>query len=461
MSIQEKMRQELYSKKIFDQARAYAFDYIEGLVSMDVFPQKEALRLLSHFDEPFRTESTSTSEILKQLHLYGSPNTTAQIGGRYFGFVNGGAVPAALASKWLTDIWDQNGGLYYTSAINAKLEQVCELWLKEIFNLPNSTVAGFVSGTSTANLCAIAAARYHLLKKLEWDVNENGLAGSPPFRIIAHKQVHSSIKKTFALLGLGKKRIEWIPSDNHGRIRIDALPELDETCLIILQAGNVNTGAFDDFDKVCTKANKAGAWVHIDGAFGLWAAASQSLSHLTKGIEKATSWAVDGHKTLNTPYDCGIVLCKEKDALISAMQASGDYIVRSDKRESMFYSNEMSKRARAIELWATLKYLGKDGIDEMVTGFNTYALLLANKLKDYYFEIINDVVFNQVLIKGKTDEETNVCLKNLQESGTLWLGGSKWMGQDVIRVSICSWFTNEEDIEKTVEAFVRARDSKD
>ena len=458
MNIREKMKLELNSKEAFELAKSYAYQYIDGIEAMDVFPQKDALSLLTHFDKPLNQESSTSKEILDLMHHYGSPNTTAQTGGRYFGFVNGGAIPAALAAKWLADVWDQNGGLFYTSAINAKLEQVCEDWLKDIFNLPESTIAGFVSGTSTANLCAVAAARHHLLKKKGWDVNENGLSGSPAIRIIAHEQVHSSIKKIFALLGLGKRDIEWIPSDDQGRMQIDKMPELDEFCLVVLQAGNANTGSFDNFEYVCERANKAGAWVHVDGAFGLWAAASEPLSHLTKGVENATSWAVDGHKTLNTPYDSGIVLCKEKDALITAMQATGEYLVYSDQRDPMLYSNEMSKRARAIELWATLKYLGKNGINEMVTGFHTNAKLLASELTKEGFEIVNDVVFNQVLVACDSDEKTQKCLSNLQESGTIWLGGSKWSGRSMIRVSICSWFTSEADIMETVAAFVKARE---
>ena len=271
--------------------------------------------------------------------------------------------------------------------------------------------------------------------------------------------MHSSIKKTFALLGLGKENIEWIPSDEQGRMQIDKMPILDESCLIVLQAGNANTGSFDHFDQVCAAANKAGAWVHVDGAFGLWAAASISLCHLTKGVEKATSWAVDGHKTLNTPYDSGIVLCKEKDALISAMQATGEYIVYSDHRDPMLYSNEMSKRARAVELWATLKYLGKAGIDEIVTHYYTMAKLLEKELKKEGFSIVNDVVFNQVLVACETENQTQTCLSNLQKSGTLWLGGSKWAGKSTIRVSICSWYTSESDIMKTVDAFIKAREN--
>ena len=457
MTLREKMKSELQSKSIFELAKKYAYECIDAIEEKDVFPQDDALSLLDHFDQPFNVNPTNAEEIIDQLHLYGSPATTAQIGGRYFGFVNGSAIPAALASKWLADVWDQNGGLFYTSAINSKLEQVCENWLKELFNLPQSTVAGFVSGTSTANLCAIAAARYELLKRQGWDVNEKGLMSSPSIRIIAHDQIHSSIKKTLALLGLGKQSVQWIPTDKEGRILVDKLPKFDESTLIILQAGNVNSGAFDDFETICDMAQKANAWVHIDGAFGLWATASSTLKHLSKGMEKASSWAVDGHKTLNTPYDSGIVLCKNSDALISAMQATAEYLVYSDKRDPILYTNEMSKRARAIELWATLKYLGKQGVDELVTGLHTHAKKIAEKLQLNGFTILNDVVYNQILVTCGTEEETTNCLNRLQNSGTIWLGGSTWHNQKVIRISVCSWYTDDDDIEKTIEAFLQAR----
>jgi len=456
-NLRTKMKSELVDKSIFEQAKAHAYRYIDEVTEMDVFPQKEALAQLQHFDQPLQDDTIEASDMIDMLHKYGTPNTTAQTGGRYFGFVNGGAVPAALAAKWLADVWDQNGGLFYTSAINAKLEQVCEAWLKDIFNLPESTVAGFVSGTSTANLCAIAAARYRILHNQGWDVNKKGLIGSPGFRIVAHEQVHSSIKRTFAMLGLGYESVEWIPADDQGRMIVSEMPPLDENCLLLLQAGNANTGSFDHFDEVCNIANKAGAWIHIDGAFGLWAGASESLKHLTNGIEKATSWAVDGHKTLNTPYDCGIVMCADADALLAAMQATGEYIVYSDQRDAMMYSQEMSKRARAIELWATMKYLGKSGIDELVTGLHIRAKQLEKGLVAEGFEIINDVVFNQVLVACSNDELTRRTLTTLQNSGTLWLGGSTWNKRPVIRVSVCSWMTDEKDIERTIQAFIDAR----
>lgn len=459
MNLRDQMKTELTQKDIFEQAKKHAFQYIDTVEEMDAFPQAEALELLAQFDHPLQAETCNAQEVLTMLHQYGTPNTTAQIAGRYFGFVNGSAVPAALAAKWLSDVWDQNGGLYYTSAINAKLEQVCESWLKDIFDLPDSTVAGFVSGTSSANLCAIAAARYRILERQGWDVNKKGLIGSPGFRIVAHEQVHSSVKRTFAMLGLGYDCVEWIPADEQGRMIVSEMPDLDQNCLLLLQAGNANTGSFDHFDEVCDIANQAGAWIHIDGAFGLWAGASGSLKHLTKGIEKATSWAVDGHKTLNTPYDCGIVLCKDQDALLAAMQATGEYIVYSDQRDAMMYSQEMSKRARAIELWATMKYLGKSGIDELVTGLHIRAKQLEAGLLANGFDIINEVVFNQVLVACDSDKITNHTLGALQESGTIWLGGSRWNDKPVIRVSICSWMTTAQDIDKTIDAFIAARSS--
>jgi len=455
--MKKQMLQELKDKEIFNQARSYAFEYIDGIEEMDVFPSSKTLQDLDNFDEPLPAHPTSAQALLQQLHTFGSPNTTAQTGGRYFGFVNGGAVPASLGVKWLADVWDQNGGLYFTSPINSKLEKVCENWLKDVFNLPKQTVAGFVSGTSMANLCGLAAARFQILKNLGWDVNEQGLNGAPKIRIVAHDQVHSSIKKNLSMLGFGYQNVEWIPSDNQGRMILEKLPKLDDSCMVLLQAGNANTGSFDHFDVICDIANTANAWVHIDGAFGLWAAACKSLKHLTKGMEKASSWAVDGHKTLNTPYDSGIIMCRYPEAMLSALQATGEYIVYSEQRDPMLYTPEMSKRSRAIELWATMKYLGKNGIDEMITGFYLRAKQLEEGLKSIGIEVVNEVVFNQVLVAGENDEQTRQILQYLQESGECWLGGSTWGGKAMIRVSICSWMTDEEDIQRMIGLFERAK----
>ncbi len=438
-------------KSIFEQARSYAYEYIDAIPDMQVFPSTENIKNLQAFDEPLNEKSSTGMEVLDMLNKWGSPATIAQIGGRYFGFVNGGAVPASLGVKWLADVWDQCGGLYLTSPINSKLEQVCEKWMVELMGLPEGTVAGFVSGTSMANLCGLAAARFRILKNAGWDVNTNGLYGAPPVRIVAHEQIHASIKKTLSMLGFGIQNVEWVPSDEQGRAIANKIPELDSSCLLILQAGNVNTGGFDDFDHICNMANKAGAWVHIDGAFGLWAAASKSRSHLTKGIEKASSWSVDGHKTLNTPYDSGIVMCKDEEALVSAMQASGEYIIYSDYKDPLLYTPEMSKRSRAIELWATMKYLGKQGIDDMVTGFHLRAKQLEAGLAKMDLELLNEVVFNQVLVRARNETITKELVTAIQGSGECWLAGTTWNGKAAIRISVCSWATTESDIERTLQ----------
>ena len=459
MSVQIKMFKELKEKSIFDLARHHAFEYIDGIDQMDVFPSDENLKNLAFFDHVLQRQPGNAEEIISSLHTYGSPATTAQTGGRYFGFVDGGAVPVSLGVKWLADVWDQCGGLYLTSPINAKLEAVCERWLKDLFRLPDETVAGFVSGTSMANLSALAAARYHLLKNQDWDINKKGMNGAPAIRVVAHEQVHASVRTTLAILGFGLDRIEWISSDNQGRMVSEELPALDNKTLVLLQAGNVNTGAFDPINEVCEKANEAGAWVHIDGAFGLWAAATQNFKHLTCGMEKASSWAVDGHKTLNTPYDSGIVLCRHPKSLFHALQATGDYLIFGEHRNPIYYGPEMSKRSRAIELWATLKYLGKDGIDEMITRFNQHAKRLADALQKMGFKLHNEVVFNQVLVSASSDEETNHITEYIQNSGKAWLSGSRWKNQAAIRISICSWATTDKDIDQTIQLFEQGASS--
>jgi len=460
MNLQERMLKELEEKKIFDQARDYAFEYIDKLEEMDVYPSEESLNKLSAFDENIYENPSSPSEILSLLHNIGTLGTVAHTGGRYYGFIIGGATPISQATKWLTDLWDQCGGLYVSSPLNAELEVICEKWLKELLNLPKESVAGFVSGGSMANFSAIIAARYQILKNLGWDVNTKGLNGSPKIRIITHKQIHASIRKNLVLLGFGDVNIEYVSSDNQGRMVVNELPELDNSCLVFLQAGNANSGSFDDFDKVCDLANKANAWVHIDGAFGLWAAASKDLAYLTKGIEKADSWALDAHKTLNLPYDSGIVLCKHSDAMANALQATGDYIIYSnDKRDPMLYTPEMSKRSRAIELWATLKYLGKNGIDEMISTFHNNAKFLAIELEKAGFTILNEVVYNQILVSLENEEHTKSVLSFLQNSGKIWLGGSLWDDKAVIRISVSSWRTNEADIKTTIELFKKAKNA--
>ncbi len=369
--------------------------------------------------------------------------------------------PVALAAKWLADVWDQNAAMYVMSPLAAQLEAVCEKWLVDLLGLPTGTAAGYVGGTTTANLTGLAAARNALLKRQGWDVTGEGLIGAPAIRVILGAQAHASVYKALALLGLGKAHFEVVPVDSQGRMLAGHLPALDERCLVIAQAGNVNTGAFDPFEAIGAAANRAHAWLHIDGAFGLWAAASASTNHLTRGLEKADSWSADAHKTLNVPYDCGIVFCREREALNSAMQASASYLAYSDQRDGMLYAPDMSRRARVVELWATLKYLGKQGVQDLVDRLCGHASRFAGLLDDQGFRILNDVVFNQVLVACDTPEHTQATLANIQKSGECWCGGAVWNGEPVIRISVCSWATTEADVERSVAAFVKARSGID
>jgi glutamate/tyrosine decarboxylase-like PLP-dependent enzyme len=457
-TLQRKMLHEMEHKEIFRKAQKYAFNYADHLFERHVFPTPDAIANLEKFVEELPGSTGDASRVLEQLNQYGTPASVAQTGGRYFGFVNGGVIPVSLAARWLADFWDQNTALHVSSPIASKLEEVSESWLRDLLGLPEKVVAGFVSGSSLAIFCGLAAARYRIFKNNGWDINKKGYYGAPRIRVVAGRQAHGTVVKAIALLGFGIDNIEWVETDTQGSIIPSEIPKLDDGTILILQAGNVNSGAFDAFDEISEKANKANAWVHIDGAFGLWAAASSRLSHLTKGVEKANSFSIDGHKTLNTPYDSGIVLCNDKAALTHALHASGSYIAYSDSRDGMLYTPEMSRRARVVELWATLKYLGKEGVDELVFGLHRRAVQIAHELNAEKFHILNDVVFNQVLVACDSDKITEQTMRHIQASGECWVGGASWGGKTVIRISVCSWATTEDDISRSVGTFVFARD---
>lgn len=455
--IRKRMFREMQQKTAFDDARSAAYAYADAALERNVFPTPQALDRLSHFDEALPDKPGDAQQILHQLDRYGSPATVAQIGGRYFGLVNGGVIPATLAVRWLTDFWDQNTPLYLASPVASRLEEVTEGWLRQLFGLPDSTVAGYVSGSSLSIFCGLAAARQRNFARLGWDINRNGFIDAPRLRVIASQQAHGTVAKAIALLGFGIDNVEWVPADAEGRIETVAVPELDASAILVLQAGNVNSGAFDDFETLGRRAREAGTWVHVDGAFGLWAAAAAELQHLTRGIELADSWSFDGHKTLNTPYDSGVIMCRDRDALVNALHAAGAYITYSDKRDGMLHTPEMSRRSRIFELWAALKYLGKSGLDDLVYGLHLRARQFASELEQQGFEILNDVVFNQVLVACDSDAETAATIDLIQRSGECWVGGTSWQQRNVIRVSVCSWATTAADVSRSVQAFVAAR----
>ncbi|MGB1840362.1 MAG: pyridoxal phosphate-dependent decarboxylase family protein [Longimicrobiales bacterium] len=444
---------------LLNDALQYAEEYLRTVDDRPVFPTTEALHALGSFDEPLPDRSTEASETLAILHRVGSPGTVAQVGGRYFGFVNGGALPVGVAARVLADVWDQNTAHYVMSPVAARLEAVCERWLSELLGFPEGTAAGFVTGTTLANLSGLAAGRNELLRRQGWDVVEAGLYGAPPVPVIVGADAHAAVRKSLALLGMGDAHTHVVPVDDQGRIRVDQLPELGVPALVVAQAGNVNSGAFDPVGALCDRVHPDGGWVHVDGAFGLWAAAVPALGHLADGIDRADSWAVDAHKTLNVPYDCGIVMCRDRGALEAAFRASAAYFQWSEHRDPMRYTPSMSKRARSVELWAVLKTLGRDGVIELVERLCAHARSFAAQLRSHDFQIHNHVVFNQVLVSCEDDTETERTLAEIQALGSCWCGGSTWRGRPVIRVSVCSWSTTDEDIRLAVKSFCDARDA--
>ena len=435
-------------------AYEYSIEYLDNIDSMPVFPNSSDIKKLSIFDESLPTKPTDTKEILNLLNEYGTKGTVSQSGSRYFGFVVGGNLNPILASRWMSDAWDQNSAMFVHSPTTSKLEDVSEKWVNELLGFPKDTAVGFVTGSSLAIMCGLAAGRNKLLKNLDWDVTKKGLFGAPKLTIIVSEEVHSTDMKMLTVLGLGQENIIKIPTDNNGAIRVDLIPQMDNKTMLLLQAGNLHSGSFDNFTSACNLAHDAGAWVHVDGAIGLWAMANEEMNHLTKGLELADSYNTDGHKTLNMTYDLGLVICKDKKALVDAMHMTGDYIILSEKRDNMMYTPEMSRRARGIDMWACLKALGKNGVCELVKELHEKTKYFAEELNKNGFEILNDVVFNQISVFYKDDNSTLKLAKYIQESGTLWLGPSKWKGHDIIRISLSNYMTSYEDIDICVKEFL-------
>ena len=443
--------------RLLNSAQRAAERYLRTLDDRPVFPGPEALAALAAFDEPFPEESGDPAATVALLDEVGSPATVAQVGGRYFGFVDGGALPVGVAARWLADTWDQNTAHYVMSPVASRLEDVCERWVANLLKLPEGTAAGFVTGTTMANLSGLAAGRNELLRRKGWDVAEAGLYGAPPIPVVVGADAHAAVRKSLSLLGMGDRHTRVIPVDDQGRLDLEELPEFDAPALHVAQAGEVNSGGFDPVGALCERAHAAGGWVYVDGAFGLWAGASPRLAHLYDGIEDADSWAVDAHKTLNVPYDCGIVLCRDREALLAAFRATASYFQWSAQRDPMNYTPSMSKRARVVELWAILKTLGRQGVADLVDQLCAHARYFASRLDEEGFDVLNEVVFNQVLVACGSDEETMGTIERVQASGECWLGGSTWKGRAVMRVSVCSWATTRADIDRSVAALVKAR----
>jgi glutamate/tyrosine decarboxylase-like PLP-dependent enzyme len=433
-----------------------SIQYLENLDRRSVFPEKEALDRLDVFDQLLPNQPTDPKTILAMLDEIGSPATVASTGGRYFGFITGGSLPAALAANWLAGAWDQPADMVVASPVGAKVEEVAVGWLLDILGLPENAGVGLVTGATMANFCALAAARHALLKRAGWDVEAQGLFGAPEISVIVGDEVHVSVRKALSMLGLGRERVVRVPVDGQGRLRAESLPELTNRTLVCLQAGNANTGAFDPVEEICHSAEGSGAWIHVDGAFGLWAKAAPGRARLAAGVELADSWALDAHKWLNVPYDSGIVICRAENHLKAAMSYSADYLIHGEARESGLYTPEMSRRARGVEVWAALLSLGRDGLADLVERTCRFAARFAEGLSAAGFEVLNEVDLNQVLVSFGDDEKTRRVIGAVQNDGTCWCGGTIWQGRAAMRISVSCWATTRADVERSLASIIRA-----
>ena len=440
--------------ELIAEADARGRDYLSGIEQRPPVPGQAARDGLSVFTERFPDQGHGAAETLRMLDIYGSPATTASNGPRYFGFVIGAALPAAAAAERLMLAWDQCGSSYDNSPVAATIEKVAARWLLDVLDLPRESAVGFGTSATACTLTCLSAARRSLLARLGWDFDRDGLVGAPEIKVVVSETVHITVRKALRLLGFGTARLIVAPVDVHGRIDPDRLPKLDDRTILCLQAGEVNTGEFDPFVPLIEAARRADAWVHVDGAFGLWARAS-SRRALTDGIEGADSWTTDGHKWLNTPYDGAVAICRDAEALAQAMNADAMYATASaDAQKNL--TLEFSRRARGIPIWAALRTLGREGVAALVDRHCDEAGWLADRLREGGLDVLNRVVLNQVLIRCGDDERTARVRATVLETGAGWFGTTVWQGRPGFRVSLSSWRTEHEDVVRLADALVEA-----
>jgi glutamate/tyrosine decarboxylase-like PLP-dependent enzyme len=432
-----------------------AAKYLGDLGTRLVFPSSAAVNRLSQLGGKLPDTPTDPERVLELLDEIGSPATVASAGGRYFGFVVGGSLPVALAANWLAAAWDQNAMSSASSPVAVRLEEIAIPWILDLLHLPDDCAGALVTGAMMANFTALAAARHAVLKKFGWDAEADGLFGSPQVTIVVSEQAHPTLLKATSLLGFGHKHLVRVPVDEQGRMCSDAMPTISGPTIICIQAGNVNTGAFDPVQEICQQAKTARAWVHVDGAFGLWAAAAPNRRHLTNGIADADSWATDAHKWLNVPYDSGLVFVRDRESLKAAMMPPVAYLPQSECREPWKYTPEASRRARGIEIWAALRFLGKSGVADLIERTCCHATRFANGLRQAGCTILNDVVLNQVLVSFGSEDKTKRVLKAVEDDGTCWCSTATWHRQTAMRISVSSWATTEDDVEKSLSAIIR------
>ena len=438
-------------------AASRAAAYLSTIHDRRVSPAPEAVAALeAAIATPLPDAPADPAAILADLDQYGSPATVATQGGRYFGFVIGGTTPAALAASWMVSTWDQNAALRVMSPAAALFEDVALNWLRDLLNLPADAAGAVVTGATMANFTGLAAARHALLKRQNWDVENDGLFGAPPLTVVVGEEVHVSLVKALGMLGLGRRRVVRVPVDSQGRMRAEALPPLNESTIVCIQAGNVNTGAFDPAAAICEAAHQAGAWVHVDGAFGLFAAASPTYHHLAAGFAHADSWATDAHKWPNVGYDCGLAFVRDAEALRGAMAMSAAYLPPGARREPSHYTPEMSRRARGVELWAALRAQGRTGMAALIDRTCAHAHRIAAGLRAAGHTVLNEVALNQILVTFGSPERTIVVMRRVQAEGATELGETEWQGHVAMRISVSSSATTDADIDAALASILHA-----
>ena len=449
----------MHERELFRQAADYAADFVETLETRPIPAAADVEELTASLGGPLPDGPTDPRAVIASLVERVEPGLCATPSGRFFGFVIGGGVPAAVAADMLASAWDQNAGLYVAGPAAAVVEEVCRGWLAELLGLPPHVSVAFVTGAQMAHVTALAAARHRVLEQAGWDVPQQGLAGAPAIRVVVAEKRHVTVDRALRLLGIGASSLDLVPVDGQGRMQVEELRLGDGPTIVCGQAGEVNTGAFDDLGAIADAAAESGAWFHLDGAFGLWAAASPELRHLVSGAERADSWTVDCHKWLNVPYDSGLAFCAHPDAHRAAIAVSASYLVfGGDERErdQMDWTPEFSRRARGFPVYAALRSLGRSGVAEIVERSCAHARLFAELLEEGGATILNDVVLNQVLVRFGDGERTREVIRRVQEDGTCWLGGTDWQGEHAMRVSVSNWRTTREDVERSVEAILAA-----
>jgi glutamate/tyrosine decarboxylase-like PLP-dependent enzyme len=446
------------NRELLLDAAERAIGYLNTLPERHVACDPDAVERLRELVTPLASDGLPPHDVLAKLDRLGSPATVAMAGPRYFGFVIGGSLPASLAANWLAGAWDQNTGLYEVTPATAILEMVALDWLLELLDLPRDCAGSFVTGATVANFTALAAARHRVLADAGWDVEADGLFDAPPITVVISEESHPSVYKSLGMLGLGRRRVVRVPTDDQGRIRVDRLPKLGAgPAIVVTQVGNVNTGSCDDVLGVCEAVKPHGAWVHVDGAFGLWASASARHRHLVERMGLADSWATDAHKWLNVPYDSGIAFVRDSAALKAAMAITAEYLpTESVRRNPSDYTPELSRRGRGVEIWAALSELGTNGVARLIERCCEHARHFARELRAAGYDVLNDVVLNQVLVSFGDRERTLRVIAAIQNDGTCWCGVTVWHGVTAMRISVSNWSTSSADVERSLAAMLRA-----